>query len=195
MTSFRDYQDRRQRDVTEMRMEVLPLGAREFQGDRAGLITRLAAGVIDVVAIFLVVIGVALVGWMLSFIVSPLNPLATTAEGMRRFPPVVVLILIGYVLAWLYFMICWATSGRTIGNLVMGLRVINFKGSRLRWPAAALRSVFVVVFPVGLAWVVVSGANRSVQDLVLRTNVTYDWVVGVPTLARILGRNRDAQQK
>ena len=187
MTSFRDYQDRRQRDVTEMRMEVLPLGAREFQGDRAGLITRLAAGVIDVVAIFLVVIGVALVGWMLSFIVSPLNPLATTADGMRRFPPVVVLILIGYVLAWLYFMICWATSGRTIGNLV--------KGSRLRWPAAALRSVFVVVFPVGLAWVVVSGANRSVQDLVLRTNVTYDWVVGVPTLARILGRNRDAQQK
>jgi hypothetical protein len=52
-----------------------------------------------------------------------------------------------------------------------------------------------VVFPIGLAWVVASGANRSVQDLVLRTNVTYDWVVGVPTLAGILGRNRGSQKK
>ena len=194
MTSFRDYVDRRGRDATEMRMEMLPQGAREFQGERAGLITRVVAGIIDVVVMFVVVIVIAIAGWMLSFIVSPLNPLGTTADGLRRFPPVIALVAIGYSLAWLYFMTCWATSGRTLGNLLMGLRVINFRGNRLRWPVAALRSVLMIVFPLGLLWVVANGANRSLQDTVLRTSVTYDWVVGVPTLAGILGRNRGAQK-
>ncbi len=195
MTSFRDYVDRRGRDATEMRMEMLPQGAREFQGDRAGLFTRVVAGAIDVVLIFAIVIVIAIAGWMLSFIVSPLNPLSTTADGLRRFPPVVWLVGIGYALAWLYFMTCWATSGRTLGNLLMGLRVINFRGNRLRLPVAALRSVLMIVFPFGLLWVVANGANRSLQDTVLRTSVTYDWVVGVPTLAGILGRNRGSQKK
>jgi len=190
VTSFRDYVDRRDRDATELRMEMLPQGAREFQGERAGLITRAVAGIIDVVLIFVIVIVIAIAGWMLSFIVSPLNPLGTTADGLRRFPPVIALVAIGYGLAWLYFTICWSTSGRTLGNLLMGLRVINFRGNRLRAPVAALRSVLMIVFPLGLLWVVANGANRSLQDTVLRTSVTYDWVVGVPTLAGILGRNR-----
>lgn len=180
-------------NAADLRLETLPQGARVFQGTRAGLMTRLTAGVLDVLFIFAVVIGIAVAGWMLSFIVSPLNPLGTTEDGLRRFPQVLNLVVIGYALAWLYFTVCWSTSGRTLGNLVMGVRVINFRGARLHWPVAALRSIFVVVFPIGLFWVVVSGANRSVQDIVLRTSVTYDWVVGVPTLAGILGRNREAQ--
>lgn len=174
-------------------METLPPGAREFQGTRAGLMTRLTAGVMDVLFIFAIVTVIAVAGWMLSFIVSPLNPLGTTEDGLRRFPPVLHLVVIGYVLAWLYFTICWATSGRTVGNLIMGLRVINVRGARLSWALAALRAAFVMVFPFGLLWVTVSGANRSLQDLVLRTSVTYDWVVGVPTLAGILGRNRESK--
>ena len=42
---------------------------------------------------------------------------------------------------------------------------------------ALLRAVFNVVFPLGLAWVVVSRQNRSIQDVVLRTSVIYDWDV------------------
>jgi uncharacterized RDD family membrane protein YckC len=195
VTTFRDYQNRRTQTVADLRMETLPQGAREFQGTRAGLMTRLAAGALDVLFLFAVVLGIALAGWMLSFVVSPLNPLGTTEDGLRRIPAVLNLVIIGYVLAWLYFTVCWSTSGRTLGNLIMGVRVINFRGTRLHWPAAALRSLFVMVFPIGLFWVIVSGANRSVQDVVLRTSVTYDWVVGVPTLAGILGRNREAQAR
>jgi hypothetical protein len=32
-----------------------------------------------------------------------------------------------------------------------------------------------VAFPVGLFWIVVSRDNRSVQDLLLRSAVVYDW--------------------
>ena len=77
----------------------------------------------------------------------------------------------------LYLAVCWMGSGRTYGNLVMGLRVVNGKGRRLHPLNALTRAVFYIIFPIGLLWVVVSGQNRSLQDLVLRTSVIYDWEV------------------
>ena len=41
-------------------------------------------------------------------------------------------------------------------------------------------AILCVVFPIGLLWCVVSEENRSVQDLLLRTSVIYDWSVRVP---------------
>jgi hypothetical protein len=37
-----------------------------------------------------------------------------------------------------------------------------------------------VAFPIGLAWAIISRRNRSVQDVVLRTIVIYDWSVRAP---------------
>jgi hypothetical protein len=34
--------------------------------------------------------------------------------------------------------------------------------------------VLCTLFPIGLVWVLVSGENRSVQDLLLRTSALYD---------------------
>ena len=107
---------------------------------------------------------------------------------MSGFPRILAFVLYGYFLNWLYWTVCWATSGRTIGNLVMGLRVVNFRGQHQRWGGSAVRSLFCTTVPIGLLWVIVSGANRSAQDVVLRTSVIYDWVVGVPTLSGMLGR-------
>jgi hypothetical protein len=42
---------------------------------------------------------------------------------------------------------------------------------------ALVRAAFCVIFPIGLLWVLFSGQNRSLQDLVLRTSVIYDWDV------------------
>jgi hypothetical protein len=38
--------------------------------------------------------------------------------------------------------------------------------------------VLYAAFPLGLAWVAVSRDSRSVQDLLLRTSVVYDWLPG-----------------
>jgi uncharacterized RDD family membrane protein YckC len=94
------------------------------------------------------------------------------------------MILYGYALNWAYWTIGWATTGRTIGNLVMGLRVVSRKGQHPHWAGAALRAAFCAFFPFGLLWVIVSRSNRSVQDVVLRTSVIYDWVVGIPGMGR-----------
>ena len=74
-----------------------------------------------------------------------------------------------------YLTASWATTGRTYGDHVMGLRVVNFRGRRLRWWGAFVRAVACAFFPIGLLWVAVSRENRSLQDVVLRTSVVYDW--------------------
>jgi hypothetical protein len=38
-----------------------------------------------------------------------------------------------------------------------------------------VRAATCVVLPIGLYWVLFSSANRSAQDVLLRTSVVYDW--------------------
>ncbi len=187
MATFREYRQRPESNAIEVihANHSLPPGARGFQGQRAGFVSRAIASMIDVVLIFVVVLLTAAALWMLSFIIDPAT---AAADSGNRVPELIYLVVYGYFLNWAYWTICWALSGRTIGNLIMGVRVVGRKGERLGWGVAAVRSAFCAFFPIGLLWVVVSGANRSVQDVVLRTSVIYDWVVGLPTLSRVLGR-------
>jgi hypothetical protein len=45
----------------------------------------------------------------------------------------------------------------------------------IRSPPSFVRAALYAIFPIGLLWVLGSGQNRSLQDLVLRTSVIYDW--------------------
>ena len=190
MTTFRQYREAMAAG-TEPALELpkLPSDAIAFQGERAGFVSRAVAASIDVGIIVLVVFGTMAVLWLLSFIFDPTTEAGITG-GEGRVPPALWLVLYGYVLNVLYWTVFWATSGRTIGNLIMGLRVVNFRGERPRWIGAFLRALFCTIFPVGLFWAIVSGANRSVQDVVLRTSVIYDWVIGIPGLSRKAGSPR-----
>lgn len=95
-------------------------------------------------------------------------------------PRATTLVLWGYVLMTLYWTASWATTGRSIGARLMGVRVVNRKGEKVRWLVALARAAFSVGFPIGLGWALVSRRNRSVQDVVLRTIVIYDWTLRAP---------------
>ena len=69
----------------------------------------------------------------------------------------------------------WSSTGRTYGHHMMGLRVVGPHGDRLSPPRALLRAVLCVGFPIGLLWCAVSRSRRSVQDVLVRTSVIYDW--------------------
>ena len=74
-----------------------------------------------------------------------------------------------------YFWLCWCTSGRTVGGLLLGTAVRRPDGSRLRAPRAAVRAVLGLVFaPVTLAGMlltVVDPHRRALHDLLLGTVV------------------------
>lgn len=184
MTSFKEYRARTlDGHEPEHRVPNLPSDAVAYQGDRAGFVSRAVAAIIDVVLVFVVVLLTIAGVWMASFILEPVSS-APSLNAADRLPEVGLMIAYGYALNVVYWTVGWATGGRTIGNLVLGLRVVNFRGERVHWVGAFARALFCTLFAPGLLWVVFSGANRSVQDVVLRTSVIYDWVVGVPGLTR-----------
>lgn len=150
----------------------IPEDAREFQGERAGFATRFLASTIDVALVALLMMGIWLGIEILQLIFTP---------GVEVQPPrAATLVLWGYVFTTFYWTVAWATSGRSLGAWVMGVRVVNRKGDRLSWPISLARAAFSVGFPVGLAWALISKRNRSVQDVVLRTIVIYDWSPRAP---------------
>jgi uncharacterized RDD family membrane protein YckC len=134
----------------------------------AGIVTRLLAASIDVVVVLVLMVGLYLGVAALRFLWSP--------AGFRwPSPSLLGSILLASVLAFCYFTVAWATTGRTYGAAVLGLRVLSSGRRRLGWLRAGLRAAFCVVFPAGLLWVTVSRRRRSVQDIFLRSVVVYDW--------------------
>lgn len=145
----------------------VPEGVRPFQGGRAGVVSRLLAGAIDLAVVLVVLAGGYLAVTGLLFLIDPVS-------FRFRAPPRLVVLGLAAALMVGYLTVSWTGSGRTYGNRVLGLRVVGRRG-RLRTGPALLRAVFCTLLPVGLLWVAVSAGRRSVQDLVLRTAVIYDW--------------------
>jgi uncharacterized RDD family membrane protein YckC len=157
--------------AVDYRLSAIPPAARVLQGRRAGLITRLLANTVDFcIAVVIVAGGYAAVA-ALRFLWSS-RTFTFPAPG---FGP---LVIAGGVVMMLYLTACWTVSGRTYGDHLLGLRVVGWRGRRLRPVAALLRAILCVVFPIGLFWIALSRENRSVQDVLLRSSVVYDWSRG-----------------
>ena len=166
MKSFREYQ--RTHNVADgIVLQTLPVAARSMQGERAGFFTRTIAAIIDVVIAGAIVLGIWVAGWLFLLVFSP-------SDG-SNLPQPGYFLLGGYAVLWAYWTWAWATSGRSPGQSLMGVRVLDRHDQRSSWGLAAARSALCVVFPIGILWTIVSRRNRSVQDVVLRTSVVHDW--------------------
>ncbi len=146
----------------------IPAEARDVQGHRAGPVTRVVAAVIDAVVVAVMVAGGYLTWVGVIWLLDPRGfHLPNTSAFFNL--TVVLGVLTGYLA------LGWATTGRTYGAHVMGLRVVNHRGRRLPVLTALVRAAFCTVFPIGLLWCAVNRNQRSVQDMVLRTSVLHDW--------------------
>jgi len=136
-------------------------------GDRAGLVTRSLANVVDLGIVVLAVAGGYVAVAATRFLLHPAG---------FTFPETSVstLLLAGLCVEAVYFAVTWAVVGGTYGDRLLELRVTDDRRARLGWKRCTVRSLLCTVFPIGLLWVLVSGENRSVQDVLLRTSVVYD---------------------
>ncbi|TDD99115.1 RDD family protein [Jiangella asiatica] len=137
---------------------------------RAGLVSRLLAGLLDLAVL---TTASALVVF---FVSGARYVLGGPPFGLPELPGWVLgaghsLLVVAYLVTW------WVITGATIGQRVLGLRVVHASqlGEAPRPVQAALRAVVCVVFPIGLVWVAVSRRGAAVHDLVARTAVIYDW--------------------
>ncbi len=143
--------------------------ADRVRGTRAGLISRILAGGID-----LVVTGMILFGALIAFAVirymlgsAPLRlPRVSATFTAIAFPLTEIV----------YLSITWSGSGRSVGKALVGLRVVRNEGTRLGRLQATLRAVLCTFFGgPSLLWSAFSSRNAAVHDLVLHTTVVHDW--------------------
>ena len=142
-------------------VEPVPVGA-------AGIASRTAANIIDFV-VTASLLAAAYAGY--ATVRFLLRPRSFTFPA----PSLLLVIIAGSVVCGIYFAVCWATTGRTYGALVLGLRVVTRGRDHVRPVTAILRAVACVLIPVGLAWSGVDRRRRSLQDIFFRTTVVYDW--------------------
>ena len=140
-----------------------------LQGTRAGFVSRVTAAVIDVIVVFLALLG----GEAMFAAVR-----AVFGDEPFEFPDVGALESSGLLIGVLVIVLTltWSGSGRTLGDGIVGLRVVREDGRRLTWARAAVRAVIVVSFHVlAMGWILVSKKNAGIHDLACRTAVVYDW--------------------
>jgi uncharacterized RDD family membrane protein YckC len=148
---------------------AVPSEARAYQGRRAGLVTRLVAATVDAGVVVVLLVSLYLGANAVVFLIRPrsfefleLAFLETTSAWL--------------VFLVLYLTVAWAVTGRSYGDRVMGVRVVDRRGRHPSPLLALVRAVFCALFPIGLFWCAVGRARRSVQDVVLGTSVVYDWL-------------------
>jgi uncharacterized RDD family membrane protein YckC len=155
--------------VNDAELSLVPLEARPYQGTAAGIVTRLAANTIDALVVGLALVGTYAGVAAFRFVVEP--------RHYQLPDPSLLWFVVGFFgLLVVYLTAAWWVSGRTLGDHVMGIRVVTGKRSRLRFGRSLARAVFCAGIPVGLLWCAVDRERRSLQDLVLRTSVVYDWL-------------------
>ncbi|MCC5473774.1 RDD family protein [Streptomyces sp. NPDC059680] len=145
-----------------------PRGPVAVQGRPAGIVTRLVAAGVDLLVVLATVaaldLGYAALRYLLlgpPFVLPDLGPWGALGYGAA--------VMAGYLA------VSWGTAGRTVGDHVLGVRVTSRSGSLLTPVAAVLRALLYVIFPLGLLWVAVGRRRASVQDLLVRSVVVYDW--------------------
>ncbi|MET8687720.1 RDD family protein [Streptomyces sp. NPDC004732] len=141
----------------------------QAQGRAAGLVSRLLAAGIDALV-------VTLLGVLLHLGASAAVLVVTGPPFEVLDPPSWVTATCGTAIALGYAAGSWVTTGRTAGDQVMGLRVRSARSGRLLGVVpAVLRAALCLVLPAGLLWIPLSRRCASVQDLVVRSTVVYDW--------------------
>ena len=155
--------------MNESELSVVPLEARPYQGAPAGIVTRVVASTVDSLVVALAVAGVYAGFVAIAFVIDP--------RGFRWPDPSFLVFAVCYFdLLVVYLTAAWWMSGRTLGNHLMGIRVVTGTRNRLRFLRALARALLCAFIPIGLVWCVVDRDRRALHDLVLRTSVIYDWL-------------------
>jgi uncharacterized RDD family membrane protein YckC len=149
--------------------------ARGMQGQRAGVVSRFLADAIDLLVVIVAVVGVYFTVSGVRFFLHPHRFSWPEVSTMR-------LGTLGWILLIAYLTIGWANTGRTWGKSVLGLRVVSSHDAGVPLWRAFVRAALCALFPIGLFWSAVSSRNESVQDLLVRTTVVYDWGPKLPRI-------------
>jgi uncharacterized RDD family membrane protein YckC len=147
---------------------------------RAGLVSRGAAFLLDAVGTTVVITG----GFWLVGILGTVLQTRRLANLSHVSAATFSIVVCGAFL--LYCAVSWRLAGRTIGQALLGLRVIHTNGQPLRAPACVLRAagyLLSAILLLGFIWVCFDRRRQGFHDKIARSLVIYDWHHSQPTAA------------
>jgi uncharacterized RDD family membrane protein YckC len=161
------------------------MSGRKLEGQYAGFLSRAAGFLLDYVVIMVVVIGAGLLATLLfnAFHVDPVTcsanssviPFATQVCWASRW----FLAIFAVAFGPLYFLFFWMLTGQTIGQRVMGVRVVRLNGRRIGFWLGLTRwigcQICIFTLGIGFLWVLVDDRRMGWHDKLARTCVIYAW--------------------
>jgi uncharacterized RDD family membrane protein YckC len=143
-----------------------------LQGNYSGAVSRLAAFALDLVISSLVfTLALAAVNFSAGIVLG--HPVHWTRSNS------LVVAVISGVWLLMYFAYCWATTGKTPGMTLLGIRVVRADGAHAEPWRAVVRTLIlpisVALFWLSLPLILVQRAHRAPHDLVAGTAVVYAW--------------------
>lgn len=158
-----------------------------MRGYYAGFVSRYIALLVDIIISVAVALTV-LVSFRLTLMLlgfgdilseEQLNNMPTWLKGLETVVRVSVAFIAGPVFLTVYRIFFWVLTGRTPGQMLMGLSVIRTNGEPVRFRAALRRGlafwVSVLALFLGCLWVLVDDRRQAWHDKFAETFVVYNW--------------------
>ena len=179
--------------VAQTKPAAQPAKRRQREVTVFGFGRRLGAAAIDaVIVIFL--------AWVFAILASVVGWLFTMFNSTNP-PPVQALIMgSALVVSVVYFIGAWAKDGATIGQSILGMKVVRPDGSKLNLTAAILRYIGYLIsgllLSLGFLWIIFDAKRQGWHDKIARTIVISsddDYTVG--DTFKLVANDADRQRR
>jgi uncharacterized RDD family membrane protein YckC len=158
---------------------------RKLVGQYAGFLSRAVGLILDYVIVTAIIVGSGIV---VNLLFSALRidltacPAGTPIDSVKMGACVggrVFLVVFAIILGPLYYVFFCSLTGQTLGQRVMGLRVVRLNGRRLGFWVSLVRwigyLVCILTLGIGYLWVLVDDRRMGWHDKLARTCVVYAW--------------------
>ena len=148
-------------------------------GYHAGFASRLLSLLID---LLLLIFILAIASLLLTEITTVTRSLwsSLTGKELSTFLTQLTYSVLGIFIVYaVYFIFFWTFLGKTVGGIIIGLRLVNREGKKPSFWRCTFRFLVEFGIPgmliIGSIWIFINPRRRSIFDLISGTFVVYDW--------------------
>jgi uncharacterized RDD family membrane protein YckC len=145
-------------------------------GHYAGLFTRVVAFVIDAL---IIAIAIAIIPWLGGILLNSIGIGSFTTRWMAGVQRLLASGIFAALFTYTYYAFFWFFAGMTIGNAVMGIRIIRTNGKRVGPFRTLIRLIGYIIslIPLGLGffWILIDDRRQGWQDKLAGTFAVYSW--------------------
>jgi uncharacterized RDD family membrane protein YckC len=145
-------------------------------GHYTGLFTRLFAFVIDA---FIIAIALAIIPWFMNILVKSTGIGVFTTRWTSLVQPLLASGIFAIIFTYIYYAFFWFLAGMTIGDAVMGFRIVRTNGKRVGPIRSLIRligyAICMIPFGLGFFWILIDDRRQGWHDKLAGTFAVYAW--------------------